>query len=427
MTTEYQHFGKYELHKRISRNTNGEFWKGYDPELQRTVAIKVYYIDQVDATFISRFAQRVGVLTSIHHPNIVSIQDFYIAPSKNSEEASSSAVCIVMDYIEAPTLADYIHSTSSLGRLPPGADILHLFTSLSLAIDYAHQNGIMHGHIKPSSILLGKNTSSQNKIGEPWLIDFELSGILQNSSSSFEPYYLAPEQVRGYPANERSDVYTLGIILYELCTGVLPFRGNRRVAIMMQHINALPTPPALLNPTISPALTNVIMRSLAKDPEIRFASASSMAVALAKALNMPVPENLVRSAYLLELLSDSDVTRPNSPVVVPRLVQPPRITSQVDRSTIAQNSWPWSGTGVVEAVKMPEKSSRDHAERDHSSVVSSHPTPITPIPPMEPFPFMHRRHFYKIWIIILIIFILLSGIITVGAIFFSSWAGPFNS
>src|SRR5579885_1859880 len=130
-------------------------------------------------------------------------------------------------------------TTSNLGKLPPCAELLHLFTSLSLAIDYAHQNGIIHGHIKPSSILLGKNTSSQNKIGEPLLIDFELSGILQNSSSFSEPYYLAPEQIRGYPANERSDVYTLGIILYELCTGVLPFRGNRRVAIMMQHINAL--------------------------------------------------------------------------------------------------------------------------------------------------------------------------------------------
>ncbi len=421
MTTEFQHFGKYELHKRINRNAKGEFWKGYDPELQKPVAIKVYYINQkVDATFIAQFAKHMGILTSIHHPNIVPIQDFYIVPCKNPDESASSMACIVMDYIEGPTLADYIRGTPSLSKLPPGADILQLFTSLSLAIDYAHQNGIMHGNIKPSNILLGKSTSSQNKIGEPLLTDFELSGLLHNNSSSTVPYYLAPEQIRGYPANERSEVYTLGILLYELCTGVVPFRGNRPVAIMMQHISALPMPPALLNPTISPALTNVIMRSLAKNPEIRFASASSLTVALANALNMPVAENLSRSAYLLDMLSDSDATHPYRAIGAPRIVQPLHPGSQFDRSTIPKNSWPWSGASLVEAVKPPEKSSRNTAGHDSSATVSSRPSPNTPMPPTEPFSSINRHRFYKILIIILIIFILLSSVITLGAIVFSA-------
>ena len=282
MSTDFQHFGKYELHKRMNRNASGEIWKGYDPELQHTVAIKVYYINQhVDSDFIAHFANRMAILTSLHHPNIVPIQDFYIVPSKNPGEATASMACIITDYIEAQTLADYIRATPGLGKLPPGAEILHLFTSLSMAIDYGHQNGIVHGNIKPSNILLDKCSSSHSKIGEPLLVDFERSSVLRNSNSSDMPLYLAPEQIKGYPANERSDVYALGVILYELCTGGLPFRGNRPVAVMMQHINALPTPPALLNPTIAPALTNVVMRSLAKDPEIRFASASSICVSTA--------------------------------------------------------------------------------------------------------------------------------------------------
>ena len=111
MSTDFQHFGKYELHKRMNRNASGEIWKGYDPELQHTVAIKVYYINQhVDSDFIAHFANRMAILTSLHHPNIVPIQDFYIVPSKNPGEATASMACIITDYIEAQTLADYIRA-----------------------------------------------------------------------------------------------------------------------------------------------------------------------------------------------------------------------------------------------------------------------------------------------------------------------------
>ena len=416
MSTEFQHFGKYELHKRLSRNASGEFWKGYDPELQRMIAIRVYYINQhVDSDFIAHFAQRMGILTSLHHPNIVPVHDFYIVPSKNPDESTSSMACMITDYLEAETLADYIRATPGLGKLPPGADILHLFTSLSMAIDYAHQNGIVHGNIKPSNILLDTGTSSHSKIGEPLLADFEWSSLLRTSNGSNAPLYLAPEQIKGYPANERSDVYALGVILYELCTGGLPFRGNRPVAIMMQHINALPTPPALLNPTISPALTNVVMRSLAKDPEIRFASASSMTVALAKALNLPVPENVSHSAYLLDLLSDSETTHPQQATVVPRMKQPVQLTSRFDRSTLSQNDWPWSEVSVI------EKDNASHNSFLGSPARERLPSPITPIPPTEPFSSINRRSsIYKICIIILIIIILLTSFSTATIFFLRS-------
>jgi len=110
--------------------------------------------------------------------------------------------------------------------------------------------------------------------------------------------------VRGQPATERSDIYSLGVMLYEFCTGVLPFRGNRPIAIMMQHLNTPPTQPALMNTSLPSAMTNVILRSLAKEPEKRFASACSMSVALAQSLNIPIPESLSKSANIQSIIHE---------------------------------------------------------------------------------------------------------------------------
>ncbi len=162
-----------------------------------------------------------------------------------------------MEYVEGESLADYIASTSAAGRPPPPAEAVQLFTALARAIDTAHQHGIVHGNIKPTNILLKHNITTVGRTSTPMLTDFGATTLLPNRNGHTIPYYLAPEQIKGAPARERSDIYALGVILYELYTGVPPFRGNRPVAVMMQHINAQPTPPDLVNPTLSPALTQV--------------------------------------------------------------------------------------------------------------------------------------------------------------------------
>ncbi len=215
-------------------------------------------------------------------------------------------VCLVTEYIEGHTLADYQRSTSSTAKMRPGTHMVDLFTPISQAIDYAHQHGVIHGNLKPRNILLNSRTTAQGQIGEPLLTDFGFTKLLRQGSTTTSPFYLSPEQIRGNAATERSDIYALGVILYELCTGVLPFRGNRPVAIMVQHLNTPPTPPALMNPTISSALAQVILRSLAKEPEARFASAASMTVALARALNAPVPELLSQSVTPPDTMDASD-------------------------------------------------------------------------------------------------------------------------
>lgn len=299
MSTGPRRIGKYELQERLGRGGMGEVWRAFDTQLQRHVAIKLLHTDlQNDASFVNRFQREAQVIASLHHSNIVQVYDFQVSQPPESENTTAY---MVMDYVEGQTLAQYIAATSRVTRFPSAADIVHLFTYVSLAIDHAHSKGMIHRDIKPSNILLDKRQTVRNAMGEPVLTDFGIAKLLGSSTTTLSgwwfgtPLYTSPEQAKGSPGNERSDLYSLGIILYEVCTGVLPFQGENAAAILMQHINATPISPAQVNTNISPALAMVILRSIAKEPVARFSSAAAMTVALAEALNVPVPEALHQS------------------------------------------------------------------------------------------------------------------------------------
>ena len=225
-------------------------------------------------------------IIALHHANIVQVHEVNISRPSASSSISSTTPYIVMDYIEGhTTLAEYIQRTSRANNFPAVSDIVSLFTRLASAIDYAHAQGIVHGNIKPANILLNTTNTQQLSCGEPMLTDFGIASLPGNKSN-MSPFYLAPEQVKGQAARPPSDIYALGMILYEICTGVLPFHGQSAVAIMMHHINTLPTPPMLINMQIPAALSEVILRAIAKDPDTRFATASLLAEALAEACSI---------------------------------------------------------------------------------------------------------------------------------------------
>src|SRR5437660_2364376 len=254
MSTHPQQLGKYELHERLGRGGTAEVWKAFDRQLQRYVAIKLLHANlQQDPAFMTRFVREARTIASLRHPNIVHIYDFQ---TSDPSESSNPFAYMVMEYIEGQTLAQYLRNTSRPGKMPPAAELVNLFASISSAIDYAHQHGMIHRDIKPANILLDKRRVVHNSMGEPILTDFGIAKLLGASTGTMSgswlgtPLYIAPEQVQGYPGNERSDIYSLGVILYELCTGVLPFRGENPTSIMMQHIQSTPTSPALINPHI---------------------------------------------------------------------------------------------------------------------------------------------------------------------------------
>ena len=290
MSTVPQHIGKYELKQPLGRGSAGEVWKGHNPLLHQDVAIKLLYPDlQSDPNFMKQFVQQGHLLASLHYPNLVRIREVNIS---RPPEANETTAYVVMDYIEGQTLADHINATSHKGVFPSPEQIVYLFTSLGVAIDYGHQRGFVHGNIKPGNILLAKQNTKRFEGGEPLLSDFGIAQLLGNAAGISSPLYMSPEQAKGHAITSRSDIYSLGVILYEICTGVQPFRDESSVAIMMQHINTLPTPPGLINANIPAKLSEVILRAMSKDPDARYTKASLLAAAIADACSLQSTLNI---------------------------------------------------------------------------------------------------------------------------------------
>ena len=284
--------GRYELLERLGEGGMGEVWKAHDTQLQRSVAIKLLRTDiSDDPEFAASFLREAQLVAALRHPNIVQIHDFQLADASTRGRAY-----MVMDYIEGGTLAAAFRMTVRRGVFWPANDIVELFAAISLALDYAHEQGMVHRDIKPANILLHRPPAGSRSPGEPILTDF---GIARwqgsgNTVTGFvgTPLYISPEQAQSRPVDARSDLYSLGIILYEILTGKAPFYGENPLAIMLQHLHEPPPPPVLLNPRVSPALSAVVLRSIAKDPQQRFPSAAQMTTALALAFNLSVPARL---------------------------------------------------------------------------------------------------------------------------------------
>ena len=406
MSTTPQKLGKYELLERLGHGGVAEVWKARDTQLQRYVAIKILQPDlREDPNFVKRFQREAQFIATLHHPNIVQIHDFQVfQPPDDGKGQQSPLAYMVMDYVEGETLADYIRNTSGRGQTPSPTEIVNLFTSISLAIDYAHQQGMIHRDIKPANILLDKRNTTHSPIGEPILTDFGVAKLLSVPSTSLggeqlgTPLYISPEQARGYPGNERSDLYSLGVILYEIVTGVTPFRGNTPLDVITQHVNATPTAPALINPRIPPTLALVIMRSLAKDPAMRFSTASSMTAAIAEALNVPIPEVLGQPAFPPDPLSMPTVLAPWS-----RLAANPNSTPVLATPTSNQAtdnpSTPNANLTPVMVYSTPAPPAGPPA---------ASPPPATPTPP--PARGRGRNRLYAILIPVLIIVLLTAAL-----------------
>ncbi len=286
MSTTPRRLGKYELQTLFGHGSTGEVWKGLDLQTRQDVAMKLLHPDllQNDPNFITLFMKEWETITALRHPNIVRVREVNVShPSKAGNETTPY---IVMDYIEGQTtLANVIQRTSRVGTFPPVSDIVYLFTCIGAAVDNAHEQHIVHNNIKPSNILLDIKNTAHSKDGEPMLTDFGIAHLPGNQHN-VSPLYISPEQVKGEEPNPRSDMYALGVILYEICTGVLPFHGESNMAIMLHHLNTLPTSPMLINPNIPLALSEVILRALAKEPKTRFATASLLAKAIAEACSV---------------------------------------------------------------------------------------------------------------------------------------------
>lgn len=275
----------------------GDIWKALDTQLQRVVVIKTLRTDiHSDPSFGTRFEREAQLVAALHHPNIVQVHDFDVA---FYDPAQKTVAYMVMDYVQGQTLADYIQHTSRQRQFPSPQEVLYLLTGISLALDYAHQQGMIHRDIKPANILLDQRLPTAMSMGEPILTDFGIARLQSVSSGTIigsimgTPNYISPEQARGKQGDARSDLYSLGIIVYEMMVGSTPFHGESMISLLMQHINDSPPSPMELNPQLSPDVSAVILKSIAKEPEDRYSTASAMTIALAQALSVAVPRRLL--------------------------------------------------------------------------------------------------------------------------------------
>jgi serine/threonine protein kinase len=360
LSTTPKRLGKYELQQFLGKGNVGEVWQAHDLSNRRNIALKTVYADlqRSDPQFLTRFVTDGQVLVALRHANLVPILEVNVTRPEQSHEITAY---LAMEYIAGQTLTSYLQNTSHQSNFPALSAIIKFFTSLGLALDYAYERGIVHGNLTPDNILLNQQDTSHFPGGEPMLTDIGLAQILGSAINTYTkaPLYLSPEQAQGYPPSHRSDVYALGVILYEIYTGTVPFRGESSTAIISQHIHTLPTPPALMNPIVPPALSEVILRAIAKDPMARFSTVSTFAEAIANASTMQA------SSSLSEQLSREDISTDSQPVV------------RQENSLL----------GVAQPPSLPGSSQFRFSGRPSLSGLTSRETPVhTPAIPSTPSP-----------------------------------------
>jgi len=403
-----------------------EVWKASDTQLHRYVAIKLLHANlQTDPDFMTRFIREAQLVAALRHSNIVQIYDFHIA--SEGEAGEDTIAYMVMEYIKGQTLAHYINSTSRQRNFPPAATLVSLLAPISLAIDYAHQQGTIHRDIKPANILLDQSNKTRNPMGEPILSDFGIAKLLGAKSQTISgavtgtPLYISPEQVQDRPVSDRTDLYALGVVCYEMFTGTPPFRGETLASIMMKHLTEAPPVPHLVNPALPPALAEVLLKSLAKDPADRFPSACAMTAAIATAFNLPIPQD-VQQAILL------DISHENLLSSAATLLPSHAAESANDYETSAGHSAAADGPTVRSGPFLPQaapaQGNREMVQQDAVSsdqpifastpapapVSYAPPSPSTPVPALparEPAaPASNKQRGLRIALVILLLCVL---------------------
>ncbi|MCM2533462.1 Stk1 family PASTA domain-containing Ser/Thr kinase [Neobacillus pocheonensis] len=283
--------GRYKILDMIGGGGMANVYLAHDMILDRDVAVKMLRLDFAnDDEFIRRFHREAQSATSLNHPNIVNIYDV-------GEE--NELYYIVMEYVDGQTLKQYIQQNSQL-RVEEAIGIMRQLTS---AISDAHQNHIIHRDIKPHNILVDHN-------GNVKITDFGIAmalsatSITQTNSVLGSVHYLSPEQARGGMANKKSDIYSLGIVMFELLTGRLPFSGESAVSIALKHLQSETPSVRRWNPNIPQSVENIVLKATAKDPFHRYNSVDEMEEDLRTALDS---ERLNEPKFVIPL--DDEATK----------------------------------------------------------------------------------------------------------------------
>jgi eukaryotic-like serine/threonine-protein kinase len=273
---------RYELGEILGFGGMSEVHKARDTRLHRDVAVKVLRADLArDPSFYLRFRREAQNAAALNHPAIVAVYD-----TGEAETAAGPLPYIVMEYVDGVTLRDIVHTDGPL--LPRRA--IEIIADACQALNFSHNHGIIHRDVKPANIMISKNNAVK-------VMDFGIARALADSHSVTQTaavigtaQYLSPEQARGEAVDARSDVYSLGCVLYEILTGEPPFLGDTPLAVAYQHVREDPVAPSKRHSGIGPELDAVVLKALAKNPDNRYQTAAEMRSDLVRVHNGEAPE-----------------------------------------------------------------------------------------------------------------------------------------
>jgi eukaryotic-like serine/threonine-protein kinase len=275
--------GRYKIVRKLGAGGMADVYLAEDQELGRRVAIKILNDRHAaDDQFIERFRREAKNAAGLSHPNIVSIYD---------RGEAEGTYYIAMEFLDGRSLKELI-----VGRGPaPIKTSIEYTRQILAAVGFAHKHGIVHRDIKPHNVLVGPE--GRLKVTDFGIARSGASQMTEVGSIIGTAQYLSPEQARGAPVDQTSDLYSVGIVLYELLTGQVPFTGDTPLEIAMKHLSEPPKPPSELRPDVPHDLDLVVLRALAKDPSDRYASAEEMDADLGRVLNgLPVGDETAAAA-----------------------------------------------------------------------------------------------------------------------------------
>ena len=341
--------GRYELGELIGRGGMSDVHLATDARLGRRVAVKLLKSSLAsDPVFRTRFRQEAQAAARMAHPTIVRVFDAGEETSVEPGGAETISPFIVMEYVEGRLLKDVIAE----GPIAP-AEATRIIEGVLTALEYSHRAGVVHRDIKPGNIMI-------TNAGQVKVMDFGIARAVSDSAATVAQtstilgtaQYFSPEQARGETVDARSDLYSTGVLLFEMLTGRAPFRGDSPVAVAYQHVSEAPVAPSSLQPGVSPALDAVVLHALAKDRFERFQTAADFRADVAAAAAGQVPPKRVDAPS--DFTSTLFGVNPQATADTAAAMRQLSVDDEQERRTRTQSrppvAWIWSGIAVLAVV-----------------------------------------------------------------------------